>query len=165
MNRFSSKRMPNVASAWGIVLVGLAGLLTLAALAAFVVVVAVLGTMCVVTKRSSPDMDRSDLLGTYVAEYESGTETLILKADGTFYQEVVLDDPADSSPVTRRGEWDWYDETYVRVPNCMGVGDGFGDIREDFRTASGCIWSPARSLFSGKIYLGDIGTAPLRKVD
>lgn len=160
-------RMPNAASTRGFVPVGLAGLLALVALAALVVVVAALATLCVVAKRTSPEFDRSDFVGTYVAEYKSGTETLTLNADGTFRQEVVLDEPADGGAVTRTGEWVWNDSLQsVVVRNCMPVNDGFSDISEDFRTAGVCFFAPGREWwFFGRIYFGELGTAPLWKVE
>ena len=43
----------------------------------------------------TPHFDRSDVVGVYVANYPALTETLELKEDGTFRQEVVPGDGRD----------------------------------------------------------------------
>lgn len=109
-----------------------------------------------------PHYDRSDIVGVYVANYSSGTETLTLNADGTFLQEVVLKEPQDSTPITRTGTWTW-DESEQRVSlrNCMALNDGHGDIRPTFRTDAGCSW-PAEPewWFFGRLLLGGRESTP-----
>ncbi len=113
-----------------------------------------------------PEFDRSDVVGIYVAKYPSGTETLTLNANGTFLQEVVLKEPQDSTPITRTGTWTWAEsEQRVRLPNCMIVNDGHGDIRPAFRDDAGCSFQPGREWwFFGQLLLGGRETAPLWKV-
>lgn len=115
----------------------------------------------------SPHFDRPDVVGVYVAKYPSGTETLTLNADGTFLQEVTLKEPPDSTPVTRVGSWTWDEsDQRLRLPNCMAVNDGHGDIRPTFQTDSGCGFPLTRKWwFFGQLLLGDRGTTPLWKVE
>ncbi len=114
----------------------------------------------------TPEFDRSGIVGVYVAKYPSGTETLTLNADGSFLQEVVLKEPQDNTPITRTGSWTWDESAqYLRLRNCMAVGDGFGDIRPTFRTDSGCsLPAERRWWFFGQVLLGGESSAPLRKV-
>lgn len=116
----------------------------------------------------SPHFDRSDLVGVYVAKYPSGTETLTLKPDGTFLQEVTLKEPQDGAPVTRGGTWTWDEPAQrLRLHNCMPVSDPSGNIRPDFQTAPpGCDTGAERKWwFFGQLLLGDRDSAPLWKVD
>jgi hypothetical protein len=115
----------------------------------------------------SPHFDRSDLIGVYVAKYPSGTETLTLKPDGTFLQEVTLKEPQDSTPVTRTGSWTWDESAQrLRLHDGMAVNDGFGDISPTLRTDSGGDTGAERKWwFFGQILLGDRDSAPLWKVD
>jgi hypothetical protein len=121
----------------------------------------------------SPYLRRSDVVGTYVAKYPSGTERLELKRDGTFVQEVVLKVPQDT--VTRSGTWTFNEATQtLMIRDCMRVGRE-GDISPTFRTDLGCFLPVERSaVFFGPITLTG-GTYPvtglwsspvgLRKVD
>jgi hypothetical protein len=47
--------------------------------------------------------DRDELLGTYVAEYEFGTDKLELKSDGPFTQEVTLKE--EGNVIHGDGRW------------------------------------------------------------
>jgi hypothetical protein len=121
----------------------------------------------------SPHLDRSDIVGMYVAEYPSGTERLELKPDGTFVQEVVLKEPQDT--VTRAGTWTFDEATQMlMMRDCMLVRRD-GDVSPTFRTDLGCFLPVERSgVFFGPITLSG-GTDPvtglwsspegLRKVD
>ena len=114
-----------------------------------------------------PHFDRSDLVGVYVAKDRFGTETLTLKPDGTFLQEVTLKEPLDSTPITRVGSWTWdeSDQT-LRLDDGMPVNDGFGNISPTFQTGSGGDYPLTRKWwFFGQLLLGDRDSAPLWKVD
>ena len=115
----------------------------------------------------SPHFDRLDLVGVYVAKYPSGTETLTLKPDGTFLQEVTLKEPQDSTPITRVASWTWDESPQrLRLHDGMAVNDGFGDISPTFRTDSGGDYGAERKWwFFGQLLLGDRDSAPLWKVD
>ena len=103
----------------------------------------------------TPHFERPDVVGVYVAKYPSGTETLELKDDGTFLQEVVPEEPQAASPVARTGTWTFDEETQtLRIPDCMLVHRD-GDIRPTFRTDSGCFFPVERlGVFFGPITLG-----------
>jgi hypothetical protein len=114
-----------------------------------------------------PHFDRSDVVGVYVAKYPSGTETIELKEDGTFLQEVVLKEPQDTTPVTRTGAWtvDEREQT-VTMPGCMAV-YGRGDISPTFRTDfAACTFPVEREqLFFGPITLSGDRNIVMEKVD
>jgi len=139
-----------------------------AVVAGILVLVAAWLVLAALVAWCSPHFDRSDLVGVYVAEYPTGTETLTLKPDGTFLQEVVLKEPLDSTPITRVGPWTWDESAQrLRLDNCMAVGDGFGNISPTFQTDAGGLDTGAERewwLF-GQLLLGDRDTAPLWKVD
>jgi len=115
----------------------------------------------------TPHFDRSDVVGVYVAKYPSGTETLELKEDGTYLQEVVLKEPQDNTPVTRVGTWTFDEEAQiVSAPNCMPV-LGEGDINPDFRTDFGACDFPVEreGLFFGPITLSGDSNIVMEKVE
>src|SRR5258708_1211743 len=72
--------------------------------------------------------------GTYLLSYPFGTETLLLKADGTFVQEVAI---RNEQPVTVRGSWTFDPkESRVELFGSMIVVDGFEHLRNDWRTVT-----------------------------
>lgn len=111
-----------------------------------------------------PGFDRGDVVGVYVAHYVSGTETLTLREDGTFLQEVLQE---SDGPEARSGTWTWDTASEsVIIPDCMAVNDGRGNIRDDFRTASGCGLSVEKKWwFFGQLLLGDRDSSPLWKIE
>jgi hypothetical protein len=114
-----------------------------------------------------PHFDRSDVLGVYVAKYPSGTETIELKEDGTFLQEVALKEQQNATPVTRTGAWTFdEDEQTVTLPGCMPVAR-MGDISPTFQTALGhCTFPVERAqIFFGVITLSGDRFPPTEKVD
>lgn len=56
--------------------------------------------------------DRDELLGTYVAEYEFGTDMLELKSDGTYTQEIALKE--EGKVIRSDGTWT-YDQARHRI--------------------------------------------------
>lgn len=67
----------------------------------------------------TPHFARADVVGVYVANYPSGTETIELKEDGTFLQEVVLKEASGATPVVRMGTWKFDEETQtLNIPDC-----------------------------------------------
>ena len=134
--------MPRLTPLRVIVGAAVAGILVLVAAGLVLVALFLIGV--------SPHFDRSDLVGVYVAKYPSGTETLTLRPDGTFLQEVTLKGPQGSTPITGVGSWAWDESAQrLRLDNCWGVNDGFGDISPTFQTeavfVSGTIRSTATS--------------------
>lgn len=115
-----------------------------------------------------PHFDRSDLVGVYVAKYPTGTETLTLKADGTFLQEVVLKEAREDPPITWAGVWTWDEsDQRLRLDNGMPVNNGFGDISPTFQSEGGAGSYPVERkwVFFGQLLLGDRDSAPLWKVE
>jgi len=152
--------MPRLTPLRVIVGAAVAGILVLVAAGLVLVALFLIGV--------SPHFDRSDLVGVYVAKYPSGTETLTLKPDGTFLQEVRLKEPRHSTPVTRSGYWTW-DESrqYLDLHDGMAVNDGSGEISPTFQTGVGGGSFPLdrKWWFFGQLYLGVRESAPLWKVD
>ncbi|MBX3235017.1 MAG: hypothetical protein KF814_02595 [Nitrospiraceae bacterium] len=56
--------------------------------------------------------DQEEIPGTYVAEYEFGTDSLVLKSDGTYAQEIKVKGRAEPLRVT--GTWK-YDQSESRI--------------------------------------------------
>jgi hypothetical protein len=111
----------------------------------------------------TPHFDRSDIVGVYVGKFPWGTETLDLREDGTFLQEVVLREPQDTTPVTRTGTWTFDDPAQtIRISECIPV---LG-IKPTFGTDFGCAYVPEREhLFYGDIMLAAYSNVEIRKVD
>jgi len=140
-----------------------------AVVAGILVLVAAWLVLAALVAWCSPHFDRSDLVGVYVAEYPTGTETLTLKPDGTFLQEVVLKEPLDSTPITRVGPWVWDEsEQRLRLANCMAIDYSFGRISATVQTAEGgCSYTAERKWwYYGQLLLDGHGSfADLSKVD
>ena len=72
--------------------------------------------------------------GTYKASYPFGTETISLNEDGSFRQEVVINDQA---PVALRGKWEFDSKgSRVNFDRLMMVVDGTGNLKSDWQTAT-----------------------------
>lgn len=111
-------------------------------------------------------VDESQLYGVYLAEYESGTEKLTLEGSGRFVQEVLV--KGTEKPIMNAGVWRYYPAlNRVDLEGCLGVGDGFGNIRPDFAVNRGGCSFPVerRWLFIGRLRLGPDEAAALQKVE
>jgi hypothetical protein len=73
-------------------------------------------------------VNSSDLPGTYVAEYPSVRDTLVLKADGTFTQQITLKPRGNAA--TNWGTWrfDPGDKTISLSEEFVAVVDGFNQM-------------------------------------
>ena len=85
----------------------------------------------------SPPQSAADVQGAYVANYAFGTDRIILRADGTFRQEIAVRSQQDTAVAT--GTWE-YELTGHRVAlgkvylhGCMTFADGFGRMRPNYR--------------------------------
>lgn len=69
--------------------------------------------------------DRNELLGTYIAEYEFGTDMLELKSDGTYVQTIALKE--DGKVIRGDGTWT-YDQAEHRIvfEDLYVLSDGYG---------------------------------------
>lgn len=128
-------------------------------LAAIGLVLAV-GAFCAACSLSP---QKSDLYGTYVAKYHTGTERLTINKDGSFSQEVTLE--SSREPVENTGSWTWDASThFVYLAGCLSVNDGRGGIRPDFATGPrGCSFPLERRWFFGRLLLGPDESSPLLK--
>ncbi len=68
-------------------------------------------------------LERSDLVGTYVVNYSHGTETLILKQDGSYEQDYM---GKDGKKLANTGTWETTGPSYGNVSlfNAMEFDDG-----------------------------------------
>ena len=91
-------------------------------------------SICVLTIGCSGRLSRENLLGSYSASYPFGREDLTLNNDGTFLQKVMVD---GQGPVVARGRWE-FDPKHSQVDfhGLMWVADGFGHLRDNWRTIS-----------------------------
>lgn len=110
---------------------------------------------------SAPKAHQSDISGTYVAEYRTGRETVLLDADGTYHQEIALESSSES--IINNGSWDWNGSSQeLLLRDCLWVSDGRGDIRPDFRQHVGdCLYKLRRRwYFFGQLLMerGESGT-------
>jgi hypothetical protein len=72
--------------------------------------------------------------GIYKAFYPFGTETITLNRDGSFVQEVAIN---QEQPVRVQGKWEFDDrESRANFYGALVVTDGFGHLRKDWRTVS-----------------------------
>src|SRR5438132_732553 len=94
---------------------------------------------------SGTSVHRSDVVGVYEAHYKSGVELLTLSDDGTYVQEVTVDDT--STRVVHSGSWT-YHGSEVELDRCLDVNAGFGEVRSDFATPiTACYLPTSRRWF------------------
>ena len=117
----------------------------------------VLGMAC------TPDVDEADLYGHYEEHHPNGVERLMLNADGTYTQQVVIEPSPDAR--VNHGTWTWDESTdRVTLRDCWVV--VLGDIDRDLPLAGVCRYWVDRSWFGwgGEIRLA-IGDHYLTKQD
>jgi hypothetical protein len=75
---------------------------------------------------------QTNLYGNYIASYPFGKEELTLNRDDTFVQTVAVNGQAAA---VSRGSWR-FDSVHSQVKfyGLMRVADGFGQLRDDWRT-------------------------------
>ena len=112
--------------------------------------------------RCSWHVPHERVYGTYVASYPYGTETITLKSDGTFVQEVVI---GKEQPVTVQGVWEFDSRrsTHVVLRGAMAVDDGVGHLRSDWRKAGSFIVNHSVGIEWFKVVMGSGGEYPLIK--
>lgn len=108
--------------------------------------------------------DRDELLGTYIAEYEFGTDTLELKSDGTYTQEITLKEGGK----VIRGDGRWtYDQTryYIDFEDLYVLSDGYGNKSDDYKNLPRGLASlpPERYFWSRRLRLGPDEGTPYNK--
>ena len=121
-------------------------------------ILAILNTGCLYPN------DRDELIGTYVAEYTFGTDTLELKSDGTYTQEITLKEERK----VLRGDGRWtYDQTshYIRFEDLYVLSDGYGNKHDDYKNHPRGLASlpPERYFWSRRLRLGPDEGAPYNK--
>jgi hypothetical protein len=130
--------------------------MTGAAIAAIVGVI-VIGGSCAAL---SAGVDASDVPGVYVAKYDSGTQEITLRHDGTYVQVITVE--GVHTPIVNSGTWRYGDQEVV-MRNCFFLNDGTGGIRPDFEDALGvCVYPVERRWFLwGQLRLGPDEGSPL----
>jgi hypothetical protein len=133
--------------------------------------VAVIFTLGALVSGCSIRVSESEVSGVYVAEYENGTQKLILEKGGKYSQEVML--KGSDKSVTNSGVWKYGPAAgeggivaRIDLEDCLAVGDGFGKIRPDFATnRGGCSFPVERRWFIvGRLRLGPDEASPLWKI-
>jgi hypothetical protein len=96
---------------------------------------------------------KSELFGTYVANYSVAREKITLNEDGSFVQEVTF--KATSKVDITKGKWSYDDKTgYVRFSeNYMNVLNGLGQLNTDYSQELTSASLPAHTYF-GYIVVG-----------
>jgi hypothetical protein len=104
---------------------------------------------------------RSELVGTYIADYSAAKETLELRSDGEFVQKVEI--KSDHKLIQTNGAWT-FDSTPMQITfhnNFISVFDGFGGPRNHPKAVTFVF--PIVSAF-GSIRIGDDPTIIYRKL-
>ena len=113
---------------------------------------------------------RSELYGTYIADYELAKEKLVLYEDGTFYQEVML--KSNSKIDKTKGTWSYVPRTkgvpssgYITFhENFMYVPDKFGEkVDPDYARKPHGAGLPVGRFF--RITLGSSEIRVYKKID
>jgi hypothetical protein len=100
-------------------------------------------------------VSKSDLPGTYVADYGFATDTISIKDNGQFVQTIKV--KADGKVVTKNGTWQFNqeDQGVILNENYMLVVDGFSKMIPDFdkSNTNAATIGPVRRRF-GKLEIG-----------
>lgn len=109
----------------------------------------------------SIDVAAKGVYGTYLASYPFGAERITLNRDGSFVQQVAMN---DQPPVTAHGTWE-FDAKGSRV-NLYGlkvVVDGIGHPRNDWQTVTSGIVSLDVEKHWFRIVMASAATYPYVK--
>ena len=107
----------------------------------------------------------SDVPGVYELGFGSGKDRFTLRKDGTYLEEVILEDSRE--PVQHSGHWTYTDRR-VHIVDCLSVFDDDGGARTDFVNpiVALCDWPVERTwYFVGKLRLAAYDGDPYEKVD
>lgn len=109
-------------------------------------------------------VSRSDLLGTYVANYAFATETLLVHDQGHFTQTIKVH--SDGRVAVTNGTWrfDPKERDVIFSEQFMVVADGFGEMVTNFDhpTREAIVILPVRRYF-GKIQIGAHPGVPYKR--
>lgn len=109
-------------------------------------------------------IDKSELPGTYVADSNFATDTVLIKDNGEFLQSVTV--KAGGKVAVAHGKWHFNqaDQDIVFDENFMEVVNGFGEMVTDFARPIKRAVSilPVRRVF-GNLQIGVDPTTPYRK--
>lgn len=102
-----------------------------------------------------------EVYGTYVAAYPFGAEMLTLYHDGSFVQQVTIE---NQSPEAVKGSWSFDPpESRVTLTGKMVVINGFDNLKSDWRTDTSGISSLDVERHWFKIVIGSARTYPYVK--
>lgn len=102
-----------------------------------------------------------EVYGTYVAAYPFGAEMLTLYHDGSFVQQVTVE---NQPPETAKGSWSFDPpESRVTLTGKMVVVDGFDNLKSDWRTDTSGISSFDVERHWFKIVMASAQTYPYVK--
>ena len=95
----------------------------------------------------STEISESELYGTYIAEHSFGEEKLVLNSDGTYVQEVTIEN--DPKPVLQKGKWKYSSsEQRMRLFKALFLADGLGELNKEYNKPIGVISLPVVKPFS-----------------
>lgn len=78
-------------------------------------------------------LSAENVVGTYVASWPFGTDTITLNIDGTFVQQVEVNNEPRRGTI--KGSWTLTDR-YVRLDTYLAIADGFGKFNSKWRDPS-----------------------------
>lgn len=108
--------------------------------------------------------DKDELLGTYVAEYEFGTDKLELRSDGTYTQEITLKE--GEKVIRGDGKWS-YDRSrhYIDFEDLYVLSDGYGKKSDAYENLprGPASYPVARYFWSRRLRLGPDEGTPYNK--
>ena len=106
----------------------------------------------------------SQVAGRYRAKYPYGSEELTLNADGSYFQRIHINSPAEE--IESSGIWTYSSEDQrVDFENFDVVGDGFGGLRKGYQKPRlGIASFPLeRNPLTGSLRLGEGDFPPFMK--
>jgi len=109
----------------------------------------------------STSVPESDIVGEHIAEYEFGTDKLVLMPGGEFQQTITVGDDA----ISRRGRWRT-DGDKLALVGWTEVADPFGKLNAGWQrlVVSGEVTMSVERIWY-RVVVGSGATVPYRKVD